>query len=105
MRRALAELNENRKSANLFAVENGIGISSGEALTGVAGSQMGRKVFSVFGQVVALAETLEAMTKKSANWRIVVDEATAMLAEKDFNFVKITHEDIVGFDLVGDRHE
>ena len=63
MRKALNEYNKERKSNDLFTIENGIGIATGFAITGTIGITTGRKDFSVNGEVIAKASNLEAKTK------------------------------------------
>jgi class 3 adenylate cyclase len=63
MRKALKEYNKERKKSGLFTIENGIGIDTDIAITGTIGSKNGRKDYSVNGDVIARAATLEAKTK------------------------------------------
>ena len=63
MRKALTKLNEERKEAGLFTIENGIGIDTDFAVTGTIGTSKGRKDFSVNGEVIDRASELEAKTK------------------------------------------
>ena len=65
MRKALTNLNKERKEAGLFTIENGIGIDTDFALTGTIGTSDGRKDFSVNGEVIDRAAELEAKTKQT----------------------------------------
>ncbi len=80
MRRQLAELNQERRNLGLFTVENGIGIATGEAVSGIAGSEGGRMVFAVLGEVTQRAETLESLTKTVTSKVLVCGETAARLA-------------------------
>lgn len=102
MRRAVASLNERRKELQLFQIENGIGVASGRAITGIAGSETGRKVFCVVGDVTETAETLESLTKLSRFNKIVIcSESAAILAGK-VETVQLVRENekLQAFDVV-----
>ncbi|GAB1351838.1 hypothetical protein MASR1M12_05690 [Erysipelotrichia bacterium] len=74
MRQQLAALNQKRLALGLFTVENGIGIATGEAVSGIAGREGGRMVFAVLGEVTQRAETLEGLTKSTSSKILVCDE-------------------------------
>lgn len=74
MRRQLAALNHERRELGLFMVENGIGIATGEAVSGIAGREGSRMVFAVLGAVTQRAETLESLTKSTSSKILVCDE-------------------------------
>ncbi|MDD3149108.1 MAG: adenylate/guanylate cyclase domain-containing protein, partial [Candidatus Riflebacteria bacterium] len=80
MRRQLAALNRERLGRGLFTVENGIGIATGEAISGIAGREGGRMVFAVFGEVVQRAELLESLTRKTTTKILVCAETRTLLA-------------------------
>ena len=103
MRQALVQLNQRRRELKLFTIENGIGIATGEALAGVAGSEQGRKVFCVIGDLTGKAEKLEALSKMSKFNRILVCQNTVINAKDRLKLAKLddqsSSEDI--FDLIG----
>ncbi len=80
MRRQLAVLNHERLALGLFTVENGIGIATGEAVSGIAGHEGGRMVFAVLGEVTQRAETLESLTKSIFSKILVCGETVKPLA-------------------------
>ncbi|NLF98463.1 MAG: adenylate/guanylate cyclase domain-containing protein [Candidatus Riflebacteria bacterium] len=63
MRARLARLNQQRQAANLFTIDNGIGIATGNVFSGMAGPQTGRRIFSVIGGVPQKAEKIESLTR------------------------------------------
>ncbi len=65
MRKALIEFNNERQAKGLFTIENGIGIDTDVAITGTIGTSKGRKDFSVNGEVIKRAASLEAKTKNT----------------------------------------
>lgn len=88
MRKELAELNSQRCRQNLFTIENGIGIASGVAISGITGSESGRMVFTVLGEVSTCAETLEAATTCTSK-KILVCPVTVDHAQKYFRFIPV----------------
>lgn len=83
MRRQLSDLNAVRKEAGLFTIDNGVGIASGEAVSGLAGSEGGRMVFAVLGRVTRMAEILESQTRY-VDSKILVCPVTAAAIEGRF---------------------
>ncbi|MBQ3644695.1 MAG: hypothetical protein II961_08875 [Candidatus Riflebacteria bacterium] len=75
MRKALAELNIERRSKGLFTIENGIGIDTDFAISGTIGTSKGRKDFSVNGEVIERAANLEAKTKQTES-KILISKAS-----------------------------
>ena len=75
MRKALDEYNKERKESGLFTIENGIGIDTDIAITGTIGSKEGRKDYSVNGEVIARAASLEAKTKMTES-KILISKAS-----------------------------
>lgn len=83
MRRKLRELNQERARQGLFALENGIGIATGLAISGSIGSRTGRKDFTIIGRVTEQAAQLEARTVATES-RILVCSATKAALPGDF---------------------
>ncbi len=96
MRQQLFKLNQQRAEKNLFALENGIGIASGEAVSGSIGSETGRKDFTIIGRITEHAATLEAATVHT-NSKILVCSATHQTAAVAFNFRPHTKD---GWELI-----
>jgi len=86
MRLSLAELNRRRSEKGLFTIENGIGIATGAAASGMAGGATGRMVFAVIGEVTSLAEKLEAATR-FVDSRIIVCADTSNRLAGIYSFV------------------
>ena len=84
MRHRLCEFNLERAGKGLFALENGIGIATGLAISGSIGSQSGRKDFTITGRVTEQAAQLEARTV-STDSRILVCNATMAALKGSFS--------------------
>ncbi len=91
MRKKLFELNRQRAEKQLFALENGIGIASGMAVSGSIGSKIGRKDFTIVGRVTEQAASLEARTVKTAS-RILICKNTQAASGNDFMMVQHDEE-------------
>ncbi|EKD82364.1 MAG: hypothetical protein ACD_39C01342G0001, partial [uncultured bacterium] len=82
MRARLAGLNRQRAAAGLFIIDNGIGIATGEAVSGIAGSPDGRQIFSVIGEVTHLAEKLESASRHVPSRILICPKTSAVLANQ-----------------------
>ncbi len=76
MREALFRFNHDRQMQGLFTVANGIGINTGEVISGRVGSRIGRLDFTVIGDAVNLAARLESESKRAMRSHILISPAT-----------------------------
>jgi class 3 adenylate cyclase len=90
MRERLAELNQRRVARGEAPIDNGVGISTGEAVAGQIGS-LERLMYTVIGDTVNVAARLETLTKKYPEHPVLINGPTAE-ALKD-------HADLVLKDL------
>ncbi len=72
----LSALNHVLVENNLPEIEIGIGVSSGEVISGRIGSTQGRLDYTVIGDRVNLAARLEAASHSVVGTHILIDEAT-----------------------------
>ncbi len=72
MRRALKKYNETRVAQGLTPIQNGIGITKGDAVSGNIGSEQ-RMEYTVIGDTVNIASRLEGLTKNYPQ-KILVNE-------------------------------
>lgn len=108
MRRRLAEFNQRRIVKEQPQIHIGIGISSGEVVSGNIGSQK-RMDYTVIGDGVNLSSRLESVTKEYG-CDIILSEFTYQLCrdhiwvrELDKIRVKGKHQPVNIYELIGDR--
>jgi len=89
MRKRLAELNRDRKQIGLFTIENGIGIASGEVISGSIGQSGQRKEYAVIGKPFGRASELESHCKLAGSVGIIVDENTFAKSSARFSFAEL----------------
>jgi adenylate cyclase len=109
MRRRLAEFNQNRRIKSQPQIRIGIGISSGEVVSGNIGSQK-RMDYTVIGDGVDISSRLEGVTKEYG-CDIILSEFTYRLCQEhivvrelDRIRVKGKTKPISIYELIGDRH-
>ncbi|MBD2070003.1 GAF domain-containing protein [Leptolyngbya sp. FACHB-671] len=109
MRRRLAEFNQNRRIKHQPQIRIGIGISSGEVVSGNIGSQK-RMDYTVIGDGVDISSRLEGVTKEYG-CDIILSEYTyglcrehIVVRELDRIRVKGKTKPISIYELIGDRH-
>ncbi|MFZ5952900.1 MAG: adenylate/guanylate cyclase domain-containing protein [Candidatus Rifleibacteriota bacterium] len=76
MRRALSRFNGNRQQLNMFTINNGIGIATGQVISGLVGSSEGKLDATIFGQPLVMAQQLESLSKYAQISQILVDHNT-----------------------------
>jgi class 3 adenylate cyclase len=89
MRARLVELNQRRAARGEPPIDNGIGISTGEAVAGQIGS-LERLMYTVIGDSVNVAARLEALTREYPEHPILINGPTAD-AIKDRDDVELKH--------------
>lgn len=77
MKRELAALNRERVADGNFQIEIGIGIATGEMISGYIGSEDGRQSLTVIGDTVNLAARLESRSGLAGRTGIAICAATA----------------------------
>jgi class 3 adenylate cyclase len=91
MRARLFKLNQQRSAVGLFTIENGIGIATGQAFSGMAGVESGRRIFSVIGEVSRRAEKIEAASRFVES-RILLCKYTAEKLDQRFKVTDATRQ-------------
>lgn len=81
MRHQLQILNQQRVTAGLFPLENGIGIATGQAVSGSIGSETGRKDFTIIGKITEQAAQLEAKTANTDSKILVCNNTRKEVAD------------------------
>ncbi|MBD2778949.1 adenylate/guanylate cyclase domain-containing protein [Iningainema tapete] len=109
MRQRLAEFNQRRMTQNVPQIRIGIGISSGEVVSGNIGSHK-RMDYTVIGDGVNLSSRLEAVTKEYG-CDVILSEFTYNLCsdrlwarELDKIRVKGKNQAVKIYELIGDRN-
>ncbi len=111
MRKQLRFINEQRKEKAKFCIENGIGISTGEVISGRVGTEKGKLDATIVGLPLKHAEKLESLSKFAKVSPILIDEETAKIIKSEkgsFELLPFTHPELnseMSFEVVGQRNE
>ncbi|MEW6709689.1 MAG: adenylate/guanylate cyclase domain-containing protein [Candidatus Riflebacteria bacterium] len=95
MQESLASFNLQRKVKGRFTLENGVGIVTDHAWVATTGIRSGRRIHMVFGEIVTLANRLEALTANLTGLRIALCENTKN-ANPTFSYTRI-ESDLIAF--------
>ncbi|MFB3921791.1 MAG: GAF domain-containing protein [Terriglobia bacterium] len=94
MRRALKRYNVERVAQGLPPIDNGVGITKGEAISGNIGSEQ-RMDYTVIGDTVNTASRLEGLTK-NYEYKILVNEAVYLEVKDKIPCVDLGHAHVKG---------
>lgn len=94
MNAATREINRRREEAGTFTYRIGIGIASGELMTGTLDGAR-RRDFIVIGEPRSRAEALENRSKTGRHTRIILDRTTAALVDTEYLFEEFPEESAV----------
>lgn len=95
MRERLGEFNAKRVRTNKAAIEIGIGINSGEIISGPIGSP-DRMDYTVIGDVVNLASRIEKISKQGRHTRIVFSDKVEERVRGLLDYAELSREPIRG---------
>ncbi len=95
MRKGLEKLNRRRVEKGVMPFSNGIGIHTGEVLTGNTGSE-DQSSYSLIGDTVNLSSRIQELTK-DFDWDIVASEETANRIKCPFQTQKQSSRAVKGF--------
>lgn len=93
MRNALQTMNRERERCKQFTINNGIGISTGKALSGLVGSKAGKLDATVFGKPVQTAQYLESQSKKAHLSHVLIDSESNRILTGKITTLPFTCED------------
>lgn len=94
MNAATQEINRRRTEAGTFTYRIGIGVASGDLMTGTLEGAR-RRDFIVIGEPRSRAEILENRSKKGRHTRIILDQATAAIVTGMYLFEELPQESAV----------
>ncbi len=99
MRQRLDEFNRNRQQQQCFTLETGIGLATGPAVLGFAGTTTRRREFFLIGDVLQRAETLESLTRTGTVSKVFADCETCDLAAEKLEFCAATDPNAIWREL------
>lgn len=99
MRQRLDEFNRNRQQQQCFTLETGIGLATGPAVLGFAGTTTRRREFFLIGDVLQRAETLESLTRTGTESKVFADCETCDLAAEKLEFCAATDPNAIWREL------
>jgi adenylate cyclase len=94
MRRALKRYNVDRAAQGLPPIDNGVGITKGDAISGNIGSEQ-RMDYTVIGDTVNTASRLEGLTK-NYDYKILVNEEVYLEVKDKIPCVDLGHAHVKG---------
>jgi adenylate cyclase len=94
MRRVLKRYNVDRQAQGLPPIDNGVGITKGEAISGNIGSEQ-RMDYTVIGDTVNTASRLEGLTK-NYDYKILVNEEVYLEVKDKIPCVDLGHAHVKG---------
>lgn len=95
MMASLKRFNLDRESRGLFPIMIGVGINSGEVITGNIGSP-GRMDHTVIGDVVNVASRLEGMSKNGKFTHVIISRATLEMIEDHVQYSQLEETAVKG---------
>ncbi len=97
MRERLTAFNQKRIGLDRQPIDNGVGITFGEIISGPIGSK-DRRDFTVIGEVVNLASRIEKLSKKGKHTRIVFSGEVETFVHGLVESEPLVHDGIQGID-------
>jgi adenylate cyclase len=92
MRQSLALFNSEREKKGLITIENGVGISHGEIISGNVGESSEYLEFTVTGRPIKKANDLEAASKNGKYTKVIIDSCVAKKASDIYLLAEFEHE-------------
>ncbi len=86
MQSQMKKFNKLRAEQNKFVIDNGVGLSYGQVVTGVTGSKTGQIDSAILGRPIKIAQQIEALTKNCEESNILIDSSALHKLGKNFVF-------------------